>query len=86
LLFLNQNSGGSKGEKEIEQLQLDAQTDYNKGAYALAKQKIRTAIKMAEKTNSPKNAGNRYLLGMIQYAQGEYDDVSSKLRNSQVFI
>lgn len=80
---LNQNSGGSKGEKEIEQLQLDAQTDYNKGAYALAKQKIRTAIKMAEKTNSPKNAGNRYLLGMIQYAQGEYDDAQANLETAK---
>ena len=80
---LNQNFGGSKGEKEIEQLQLDAQTDYNKGAYALAKQKIRTAIKMAEKTNSPKNAGNRYLLGMIQYAQGEYDDAQANLETAK---
>lgn len=80
---LNQNSAGSKGEKEIEQLQLDAQTDYNKGAYALAKQKIRTAIKMAEKTNSPKNAGNRYLLGMIQYAQGEYDDAQANLETAK---
>ncbi len=80
---LNQNSGGSKGEKEIEQLQLDAQTDYNKGAYALAKQKIRTAIKMAEKTNSPKNAGNRYLLGMIQYAQGEYDEAQANLETAK---
>lgn len=80
---LNQNFGGSKGEKEIEQLQLDAQTDYNKGAYALAKQKIRTAIKMAEKTNSPKNAGNRYLLGMIQYAQGEYDEAQANLETAK---
>lgn len=72
-----------QGDKEIEKLQLEAQTDYNKGAYALAKQKIRTAIKMAEKTNSPKNAGNRYLLGMIQYAQGEYDDAQANLETAK---
>lgn len=80
---LNQNSGGSKSEREIEQLQLDAQTDYNKGAYVLAKQKIRAAIKMAEKNNSPKNAANRYLLGMIQYAQGEYDDAQANLETAK---
>ncbi len=80
---LNQNFGGRKGDSEIEKLQLEAQTDYNKGAYALAKQKIRTAIKMAEKTNSPKNAGNRYLLGMIQYAQGEYDEAQANLETAK---
>ncbi|MBP6745519.1 serine/threonine protein kinase [bacterium] len=80
---LSQSFGGSKGDSEIEKLQLEAQTDYNKGAYALAKQKIRASIKLAEKTNSPKNAGNRYLLGMIQYAQGEYDESQSNLETAR---
>jgi serine/threonine protein kinase/Flp pilus assembly protein TadD len=80
---LNQGFSGSKGDSEIEKLQLDAQADYNKGAYALAKQKIRAAIKLAEKTNSPKNAGNRYLLGMIQYAQGEYDESQANLETAR---
>jgi len=80
---LSQSLGVSKGDSEIEKLQLEAQTDYNKGAYALAKQKIRASIKLAEKTNSPKNAGNRYLLGMIQYAQGEYDESQSNLETAR---
>ncbi|CAN5578290.1 hypothetical protein BH11CYA1_BH11CYA1_39060 [soil metagenome] len=80
---LVQNMGGDKGESQIEKMQIEAQSDYNKGAYALAKQKIRAAVKLAEKTNSPKNAGNRYLLGMIQYAQGEYDDAQANLETAK---
>jgi serine/threonine-protein kinase len=80
---LVQTFGMGQGESQIEKMQLEAQTYYNQGNYALAKQKIRAAVKLAEKTNSPKNAGNRYLLGMIQYAQGEYDDAQANLETAK---
>lgn len=80
---LYQQFGVSETEKSIKKLQQEAEADYNKGQYAGAKTKIRSAVKLADKTNSPTNARNRFLLGLIQYAQGNFDDAQANLETSK---
>jgi serine/threonine protein kinase len=80
---LYQMFGVSEAEKQIAKLQKEAEIDYNRGLYPTAKTKIRQAVKLADKTNSPTNARNRYLLGLIQYAQGNYDDAQANLETSK---
>ncbi len=69
-------------EKEISKLQAEARQDYNKGNYAPAKLKIREAIKLADKAQSPKNAINHHLLGLMQYAMGSFDDAQANLEQA----
>ncbi len=79
-------SGSNEAEKKIDEALTSARSDYNKGLYPQAKQKLRGAIKLAEQINSPKSADNRYLLGLIQYAQGDYDDAQNNLETAKTIF
>ncbi len=79
-------SGSSAAEKKIDEALIAARSDYNKGLYPQAKQKLRGAIKLAEQINSPKNGDSRYLLGLIQYAQGDYDDAQNNLETAKTIF
>jgi len=78
--------GVSEAENKVEEALKSARSDYNKGLYPQAKQKLRAAIKLAGPTNSVKNGDCRYLLGVIQYAQGDYDDAQNNLETARTIF
>jgi len=70
------------GNAKIEQLQKEAMINYNKGAYGQAEQKIRAAINEQKSKGLTENEDSPYLLGMIQYAEGDYNNAKSSLESA----
>lgn len=67
------------GNAKIEQYQKQAMVFYDKGNYGQAEQKIRAAINEAKSKSLPENENSPYLLGMIQYAEGDYNNAKASL-------
>ncbi|MBS1994525.1 MAG: protein kinase, partial [Cyanobacteria bacterium SZAS LIN-3] len=70
------------GNARIEQLQKEAMINYNKGNYGQAEQNIRQAINEQKVKALPENEDSQYLLGMIQYAEGDYNNAKSSLESA----
>ena len=61
-----------QGNAKIDKLQKQAMENYNKGKYGQAEQMIRAAINEERIKGLPENENSPFLLGMIQYAEGDY--------------
>ena len=74
--------GNGKYSAEIAQLQKQATEAYDLGNFVAAKKFVRQAQKVEEDHQLPKSLRTRYLLGLIFYAQGDYDDAESVLERA----
>jgi eukaryotic-like serine/threonine-protein kinase len=70
------------GNAKIEKLQKEAQSSYEQGKYDLAEQKIRSAINEEKSKSLPENETSPYLLGKIQYAEGDYPNAENSLESA----
>ncbi|MBI5174644.1 MAG: protein kinase [Candidatus Melainabacteria bacterium] len=82
LIKFADSAGSGEAKKKIAALQEQAAKDYDSGKYAQAKKSIRSAFKLEDDNNLPRDYRSRYLLGQIQYAQGDYDDAEANMELS----
>jgi eukaryotic-like serine/threonine-protein kinase len=71
-----------QGNAKIEKLQKQAMDSYNKGKYGEAEQLIRSALNEERIKGLPENENSPFLLGMIQYAEGDYNNAKSSLESA----
>lgn len=76
------SAGSGEARKKVAALQEQASRDYESGRYAQAKKSIRSAFKLEDDNKLERDYRSRYLLGQIQYAQGDYDDAEANLELS----
>ena len=82
LIKFADSAGSGEAKKQIAALQEQAAKDYDSGKYALAKKSIRSAFKLEDDNKLPRDYRSRFLLGQIQYAQGDYDDAEANMELS----
>jgi serine/threonine protein kinase/tetratricopeptide (TPR) repeat protein len=71
-----------QGNAKIDKLQNKAMDLYNKGKYGEAESTIRAAINEEHAKQLPENENSPFLLGMIQYAEGDYSNARTSLESA----
>lgn len=74
--------GNSIVKMRIAKLHSDALKKYEQGDYAAAKKITREAIKVEDDNRLPRGYRCLYILGQIQYGQGDYEDGEANLERS----
>jgi len=82
LIKFSDSASSGEAKKKIAALQEQAAKDYDSGDYAQAKKSIRSAFKLEDDSKLPRDYRSRFLLGQIQYAQGDYDDAEANMELS----
>ncbi|MBX9938349.1 MAG: protein kinase [Candidatus Obscuribacterales bacterium] len=73
---------GDQTYRDLETILAKARREYEVGSYAQAKKTVRQAIKFEDDHKIFNSYRSRYLLGQIQYAQGDYDDAEANLERA----
>lgn len=73
---------GDQSYRDLETILAKARREYELGSYAQAKKTVRQAIKFEDDHKIFNSYKSRYLLGQIQYAQGDYDDAEANLERA----
>lgn len=74
--------GNSIVKMRIAKLHSDAMKKYEQGDFAAAKKITREAIKVEDDNRMPRGYRCLYILGQIQYGQGDYEDGEANLERS----
>ncbi len=73
---------GDQTFRDLDTILSKARREYEVGSYGQAKKTVRQAIKFEDEHKIFNAYKSRYLLGQIQYAQGDYDDAEANLERA----
>jgi serine/threonine protein kinase/uncharacterized protein HemY len=76
----------NSGANSIEMHQKKAQNFYNQAQYPKAEEEARLAILEEGKAKLPRSSKSRYLLGLVQYADGDYEASQESLESAYKII